>query len=51
MVSRLRKQILIHKGYSFEQTTDLYTKGTLNALDNPDEDAYQNITVFKELGQ
>lgn len=25
--------------------------GTLNALDNPDEDAYQNITVFKELGQ
>lgn len=27
------------------------TKGTLNALDNPDEDAYQNITVFKQLGQ
>lgn len=26
-------------------------KGTLNALDNPDEDAYQNIAVFKQLGQ
>ncbi|KAG9929519.1 SPOC domain-like protein, partial [Aureobasidium melanogenum] len=29
----------------------LRTDGTLNALDNPDEDAYQHITVFKELGQ
>ncbi|KAI4721018.1 putative Ku family DNA helicase [Aureobasidium sp. EXF-10727] len=29
----------------------LRTDGTLNALDSPDEDAYQNITVFKELGQ
>lgn len=25
--------------------------GYLNALDNSDEDAYQHITVFKELGQ
>ncbi|KAI4759129.1 putative Ku family DNA helicase [Aureobasidium sp. EXF-3400] len=29
----------------------LRTDGTLNALDNPDEDAYQNIAVFKQLGQ
>ncbi|THX20790.1 putative Ku family DNA helicase [Aureobasidium pullulans] len=29
----------------------LRTDGCLNALDNSDEDAYQHITVFKELGQ
>ncbi|KAH0286669.1 putative Ku family DNA helicase [Aureobasidium namibiae CBS 147.97] len=29
----------------------LRTDGTLNALDNSDEDAYEHITVFKELGQ
>jgi ATP-dependent DNA helicase 2 subunit 2 len=29
----------------------IHTKDTLNALDNPDEDAYQHITVFKQLGQ
>ncbi|OBW66436.1 MAG: Uncharacterized protein AUREO_035020 [Aureobasidium pullulans] len=29
----------------------LRTDGCLNALDDSDEDAYQHITVFKELGQ
>lgn len=29
----------------------MHIEGTLNALDNPDEDAYEHIFVFKELGQ